>query len=590
MESQLRVATIEDLPSPGPQQVREQISARSRDLTARVREAVENFDADSAVAAIKTKAIDNLGEFKEKVERDQTMLMEVSAYLAGMPEMPGLTNNDALGQTMAEADEALKGLIDKIGMVNINMNREASNSRAMEFLCSCVFKPVEVYEKKLAKIKEFVEEVKSKLGPDNRTEFAKLGELAAKIDASIDVLQRYSSTEDRDAIQIKLSLASSDESSIGRMMGKFYQELGRQIEQAKSGWTKALEGVIGEMDGLINQVTDDTRRWILAKKFNMMRNAVGDIRKRFEDGQEEFRNLLMTMNFFVEYNPINSSEGVLKRCLTNLNATSSDIAKSGIFGRPCQKLRKRINQAIQESRRNQGFFNSFVDVGCDRPYGVALVAVGVAQLVGRELGVSARVLGKADKVVHVLAIAMPIVHGVFVIVKSCELYEGIGKVLKGNLGVVVCMMPLLVSVRDFIRNKEKDVEVGGHGILAMMAAAMVCAQGLCRSDKPISMAQVWAFVVGDVVLVSAHAVKWMIPEIGNEYHVVPLAYIVLAAVVLGAALAGKRRIATNGAKSWTKMMGFIMPLVSGVLVAVGCADTSAHSLRYVTPASSRLAG
>lgn len=248
-------------------------------------------------------------------------------------------------------------------------------------------------------------------------------------------------------------------------------------------------------------------------------------------------------------------------------------------------------RSSQGSVNGDGFFKSLIDPGCDRGYGAVLVIVAVAQLVGRELGLSARVLGIIGAVMHVVSMAVPIVHGAFVVRESSKELGGVGKALKSNWAVVVCMVPMLAAVRDFVSMRGTEVQiggklmaVGGHGVLALMAAAMVCAQGLCSGGRKMDVAQLVMFAAGDVVVVSGYVVRWLAPDAGERYHVVPLAYAVLGILLVVAALVGKRMVGKSevkNARGWQKAASVGLPLVSAVLVCAGCVDTSAHSMGYV---------
>lgn len=130
---------------------------------------------------------------------------------------------------------------------------------------------------------------------------------------------------------------------------------------------------------------------------------------------------------------------------------------------------------------------------------------------------SARVLGMIDKVVRMAAMAVPVVHGGVLVMRSYNslkaLRRSVGStmvlVLESNWAVAVCMLPLVVTACDFESLWGTDMQADGHG-----------------------------------------------------------------AVVLGAAQAGKRTIAKRDAGKWLREMSVGLPLVSAQPAGVGCVDTS----------------
>lgn len=250
-------------------------------------------------------------------------------------------------------------------------------------------------------------------------------------------------------------------------------------------------------------------------------------------------------------------------------------------------LRNKIDKAVDiwRSRLDPGVISSLGEPGNDRGYGLGLMVVAAVQLVGWRLGLAGRV-GRAMGMV--VQMAAPVVHGAFVIRDSYMMHKDMEHAILRNWMVIGCMVPLFGAAWDFVSMGGIGAEVGGQGVLAAMAVAMVCAQGLCGGDKPMSMAQVWGFVVGDALVVSAYVVRLMVPSVGRKYHIVPLAYVVLGVIVLAAALGGKRRIEKErDASGWQKTMSVVVPVVSAMVVGGGCIDLSAHSLSYVSRAASR---
>ena len=289
-----------------------------------------------------------------------------------------------------------------------------------------------------------------------------------------------------------------------------------------------------------------------------------------------------------------------------------------------------------------GLGKLLVSPGSEYVYGVVLAGVAAAQLAGRQLGLSPRILGIIGIVAHVAAMAAPVVHGVLAVrdvmrvdeaqrraaleancadggdvPDSLRVRMSIGEAVRDNWGVCVLAVPLLTAAWDFASMRGtsmvvggKSMSVGGHGTVALMAVAVVCAQGMCRGDRVPSMAQVVLAAAGDVAVLSGYAVRWLAPDVAARYNAVAASYCVLGVLALagaiagawlgargvsaggakdvrgsgtadggmGAGLDGRRRLGSSGRRQ--QVLGLAVSAVSGVLVLAGSVWAGGHGMEY----------
>lgn len=142
--------------------------------------------------------------------------------------------------------------------------------------------------------------------------------------------------------------------------------------------------------------------------------------------------------------------------------------------------------SVPEQDKAAGFLATLIDLdasGC----GPVLAALAAPQLPGPNLELSARLLRTIGAVMHVVSMMAPVVHRAFVIRKNSNEGASAAEAPKTNWVVVGCMVPLLVSLRDFASIHATDVVVDEErmapGSTNDGRADRVCTEAVCRTTE-----------------------------------------------------------------------------------------------------------
>lgn len=210
------------------------------------------------------------------------------------------------------------------------------------------------YKESLAELGGAIDEIKeagAKLVEGREASQEMAGGLASEIKAYIGEVEGYLSTEEIERVRAKYIGSSG---SVLGTMSRLYGELDRQVQSAQQGWMCSVARVELRARDVIGRVDDEATLEGLTSRLDGM---VGAVRKKIEGlsrmepdesgGPGGIRRILDGMSSGAECPSADLLAERMTQCLSNLVHTSSEIARSDIFGPGYEGLEREACEEIE---------------------------------------------------------------------------------------------------------------------------------------------------------------------------------------------------------------------------------------------------